>query len=59
MEQYERTSSIRPCRGSGDGKQAKKGSSSNTGSPSGDRLGDQPAPRERQAGPYGVTERPV
>ena len=33
--------------------------SSNTGSPSGDRLGDQPAPRERQAGPFGVTERLV
>jgi hypothetical protein len=33
--------------------------SSNTGSPSGDRGCDQPASRERQAGPYGVTERPV
>jgi hypothetical protein len=31
----------------------------NTGSPSGDRLGDQPAPRESQAGPYGVAERLV
>jgi len=31
--------------------------SSNTGSPSGDRRGDQPAARERQAGPFGVTER--
>ena len=46
------------CRGSGDGMQA-KGSSSNTGSPGGDRLGDQLAPRERQAGPSGVTERLV
>ena len=46
------------CRGNGDGKHAKL-TSSNTGSPSGDRLGDQPAPRERQAGPFGVTERPV
>src|SRR5215472_2340493 len=42
----------------GDGKHAKL-TSSNTGSPSGDRLGDQPAPRERQAGPFGVTERLV
>jgi len=33
--------------------------SSNTGSPSGDRGCDQPASRERQAGPYGGTERPV
>ena len=46
------------CRGNGDGKQAKL-TSSNTGSPSGDRLGDQLAPRESQARPYGVTERPV
>src|SRR5215468_2015154 len=46
------------CRGSGDGMQA-KGSSSNTGNPSGDRLGDQLTPRERQVGPSGVTERPV
>src|SRR5262252_1938437 len=46
------------CRGNGDGKQAKL-TSSNTGSPSGDCLGDQPAARERQAGPYGVTERLV
>ena len=46
------------CRGNGDGKQARL-TSSNTGSPSGDRPGDQPAPRERQAGPFGVTERPV
>src|SRR5262252_5301577 len=29
----------------------------NTGSPSGDRSRDQLATRERQAGPYGVTER--
>src|SRR6266436_9268338 len=35
-----------------------KGTGSNTGSPSGDRaVCDQPAPRESQAGPYGVTER--
>src|SRR5262249_51096649 len=46
------------CRGSGDGMQA-KGNSSNTGSPSGDRLGDQPTPRERQVGLSGVTERLV
>ena len=46
------------CRGNGDGKQANL-TSSNTGSPSGDRGCDQPASRERQAGPYGVTERPV
>jgi hypothetical protein len=58
MEQYERTSSIRPA-GVVATASRQKGSSSNTGSPSGDRLGDQPAPRERQAGPYGVTERPV
>src|ERR1035441_1104362 len=31
----------------------------NTGSPSGDRGRDQLATRERQAGPYGVTERSV
>src|SRR5262250_2033390 len=46
------------CRGNGDGKHAKL-TSSNTGSPSGDRLGDQLAPRERQAGPPGVAERSV
>ena len=46
------------CRGNGDGKHAKL-TSSNTGSPSGDRRCDQPATRERQAGPYGVTERSV
>jgi hypothetical protein len=45
-------------RGNGDGKHAKL-TSSNTGSPSGDRRCDQPAPRERQAGPLEVTERPV
>src|SRR5215471_2915088 len=44
------------CRGNGDGKHAKL-TSSNTGSPSGDRSADQLAARERQAGPYGVTER--
>jgi len=46
------------CRGNGDGMQAKL-TSSNTGSPGGDRFGDQLAPRERQAGPFGVTERLV
>ena len=46
------------CRGNGDGKHAKL-TSSNTGSPNGDRLGDQLALRERQAGPLWVTERPV
>jgi hypothetical protein len=46
------------CRGNGDGKHAKL-TSSNTGSPSGDRSLDQPATRERQAGPFGVTERLV
>ena len=46
------------CRGNGDGKQAKL-TSSNTGSPSGDHSRDQPATRERQAGPLGVTERLV
>ena len=46
------------CRGNGDGKHAKL-TGSNTGSPSGDGSKDQLAPRERQAGPYGVAERPV
>ena len=46
------------CRGNGDGKHAKL-TSSNTGSPSGDRSEDQLAARESQAGPYGVTERLV
>ena len=46
------------CRGNGDGKHAKL-TSSNTGSPSGDRSLDQPATRERQAGPCGVAERLV
>src|SRR5215467_16211902 len=46
------------CRGNGDGMQAKL-TSSNTGSPSGDRGRDQLAPRERQAGPCGVAERSV
>ena len=40
------------CRGNGDGKQAKS-TSSNTGSPSGDRLGDQLVARESPAGPFG------
>src|ERR1700747_57324 len=34
-----------------------QGTRRNTGSPSGDRGRDQLATRERQAGPYGVTER--
>jgi hypothetical protein len=34
-----------------------QGTRRNTGSPSGDRGHDQLATRERQAGPYGVTER--
>jgi hypothetical protein len=46
------------CRGNGDGKYAKL-TSSNTGSPNGDRRSDQPEARESQAGPYGVTERLV
>ena len=46
------------CRGNGDGMQA-KGTGCNTGSPSGDRLGGQLAPRERQAGPFGMAERLV
>jgi hypothetical protein len=46
------------CRGSGDGMHA-KGTRRNTGSPSGDRSRDQLATRERQAGPFGVAERPV
>ena len=46
------------CRGNGDGKQAKS-TSSNTGSPKGDRRSDQPAARESQAGPFGVTEKLV
>jgi hypothetical protein len=46
------------CRGIGDGMQA-KGTIRNTRSPSGDRRVDQLATRERQAGPYGMTERLV
>ena len=46
------------CRGNGDGKYAKL-TSSNTGRPNSDRSRDQLATRERQAGPYGVTERPA
>jgi hypothetical protein len=56
MESYERTSFHPTCRGIGDGMQA-KGIIRNTGSPSGDRGVDQLATRERQAGPYGMTER--
>src|ERR1035441_1538171 len=48
----------RTCRGIGDGMCAEE-TRRNTGSPSGDRGVDQPAARERQAGPYGVAERPV
>jgi hypothetical protein len=44
------------CRGNGDGMYAEE-TRRNTGSPSGDRGRDQPATRERQAGPYGVAER--
>jgi hypothetical protein len=50
--------SHRSCRGIGDGMQT-KGTRRNTGSPSGDRSQGQPATRKRQAGPSGVTERPV
>ena len=57
MERYERIGSW-SCRGSGDGMQT-QGISRNTGSPSGDRSRDQLAPRESQAGPYGVAERSV
>jgi hypothetical protein len=56
MGQYEPNEFQQTCRGNGDGKHAKL-TSSNTGSPSGDRSSDQPATRESQAGPYGVTER--
>ena len=58
MEWPERISFHQSCRGIGDGMQA-QGTIHNTGSPSGDRFGDQLAPRERQAGPSGVTERLV
>jgi hypothetical protein len=58
MGQHERIEFHRTCRGNGDGKHAKL-TSSNTGSPSGDCSLDQPATRERQAGPSGVTERLV
>ena len=58
MESYERTSFHWTCRGIGDGMQA-KGTSCNTGSPSGDRGMDQLAARETKAGPFGMTERLV
>src|ERR1017187_4578493 len=48
----------RPCRGNGDSMYA-EGTRRNTGNPSSDRSVDQPAPRESQAGPYGVAERLV
>ena len=44
------------CRGIGDGMQA-RGTTRNTGSPSGDRGMDQLATRERQAGRLGCTNR--
>jgi len=58
MESYERTSFHQSCRGNGDGMQA-KGTIRNTRSPSGDRVSDQLATRERRAGPTGMTERLV
>ena len=48
--------SHRSCRGIGDGMQT-QGTRRNTGSPSGDRHGGQPATRESQAGLFGVAER--
>jgi hypothetical protein len=56
MESYERICFRQSCRGISDGMQA-KWTIRNTGSPSGDRNVDQLAARERQAGPYGMTER--
>jgi len=58
MGQYRASEAHQTCRGNGDGKHAKL-TSSNTGSPRGDRRSDQPAARESQAGPFGVTERLV
>jgi hypothetical protein len=59
MEEYERIRKFQQtCRGIGDGMQA-KWTIRNTGSPSGDRGIDQPATRERPAGPYGMAERLV
>src|SRR5215467_15109788 len=58
MESYERTSFHLSCRGIGDGMQA-KGTIRNTRSPSGDRVSDQLAARERRAGPTGMAERLV
>ena len=58
MGQYRANEAHQTCRGNGDGKHAKL-TSSNTGSPRGDRRSDQPAARESQAGPFGVTERLV
>ena len=46
------------CRGNGDGMQAEE-TRRNPGNPSGDRLSDQLAAGERQAGPCGVAERLV
>jgi hypothetical protein len=53
MESYERPSFLQSCRGNGDGMQA-KGTIHSTGSASGDRMVDQLAIRERQAGPTGI-----
>jgi hypothetical protein len=58
MEWYERTSFHQSYRGIGDGMQA-KGTTGNTGSPSGDRGMGQLAARERKAGPTGMAERLV
>jgi len=44
------------CRGNDDGMHAQE-NRRNTGSPNGDRSMGQLAPRERQAGPFGVAER--
>ena len=57
MEKHERIRSIEPA-----GVLARacvhRRPDEHTGSPSGDHGVDQPAARERQAGPYGVAERP-
>ena len=58
MKEDERKNFIGPAGVFGDGMQA-KGIRRNTGNPGGDRNKDQPATRERQAGPSGVTERSV
>ena len=58
MKEDERKNFIGPAGVFGDGMQA-KGIRRNTGNPGGDRNKDQPATRERQAGPCGVAERSV